>query len=184
MRLKEHSKTFNTALVCKSKIHYFLVKQSSHLYSLILGLIAVNSFALSLDRNCLLGCWGTSKRWGEEAYSNSASTLEQARGFSSKGNPPSPYTWHVRPGGSQCRVSLRPSMLLAQWSSSNPSSCSLFSQISDKFIWLLSSVSCARLFFCPSPSSTIPCNCCLKLRHIPNEAPFLPSVCRHPTPIN
>lgn len=83
----------------------------------------------------------------------------------------------------QCGLSLSPRVLLTPWSTPSPSSCNLFSQISDKFLWLPASLSCTK-HFCPSPSSTVFCNRCSKLRHVPNEAPFLPSMCRHPTPIN
>lgn len=105
----------------------------------------------------------------------------------------SPHVWNLtcsrqilvrNCGDSQCGVSLRPRVLLRQRSTPSPSSCSLFSQISDKFLWLPACLSCTQHFFSLSPSSTILCNCCSKLRRVPNEAPFLPSMCRHPTPIN
>lgn len=84
-------------------------------------------------------------------------------------------------GDSQCGVSLRTSVLLTKWSTLTPSSCSLFSQISDKFLWVPASLSCTQ-HFCPSSSSTILCSCCSKLIHVPNEAPFLSAMCRHVPP--
>lgn len=83
-------------LECKLNGHYFLVKQSSHLYSLVSGHIAcsdINSFDLPLMGNCLLGCCCRVKCQGEDTYS--ASTEEETHTVCLQKKSQS-FTWHCQ----------------------------------------------------------------------------------------
>lgn len=100
---------------------------------------------------------------------------------------PSPHLWNLtcgrqsivrNRGDSQCGLSLSPRVLLTPGSTPSPSSCNLFSQISDKFFWLPASLSCTK-HFPPSSSSTVLCNCCSKLGACTKWSSFPP--CNVPT---
>lgn len=84
-------------LECKLNGHYSLVKQSSHLYSLLVsGHIAcsdINSFDLPLMGNCLLGCCCRVKCQGQDTYS--ASREEQAHTVCLQKKFGS-FTWHCQ----------------------------------------------------------------------------------------
>lgn len=103
MGLKEEQENKPFKIVLERKVNgHYLAKQTSHLYCfLISGRIVygeINSFALPLMGNSLLGCCCRAKSQGEETYSNSASSQEQAC-RASKESSPSPITWHCQVRG-------------------------------------------------------------------------------------